>query len=411
MRVTVNFSLKRSKSRADGKCPVYVRCTINNQRFELSPGIFIIPQFWDDERQQVFGRTEETKVLNNRLDKINTRIQDVYNQLESKGEPFSALKVKNRLLGVSNEKGVLEILDGIIKGIEARIGSDYSVGTLKHYKTTRVRLAEFFKTRFGRNDMALSMVDYSFLNSFDLYLKTEFWLKPNTALTYHKHLKKVLNTAIAMNQISFNPYSSFKVTRNETHRDYLTSHELEQINNKEISTLRIEIIRDVFVFACYTGLGYAELNKLTENHIHIGDDGGEWIIIDRNKTDIRCRVPLLPQAKSILQKYENFPVNITRGKLLPVHSNQKMNEYLKELGDICGIKKNLSMHVARHTFATSITLANGVPIETVSKMLGHTSLKTTQIYARIVDSKISKDMEKLKLTLSKSTKRMTEVEE
>ncbi len=157
----------------------------------------------------------------------------------------------------------------------------------------------------------------------------------------------------------------------------------------------MEIIRDVFVFACYTGLGYAELSKLGHHHIQHGDDGGKWIIIDRTKTDIRCRVPLLPQAKAILQKYENFPLNRNKGKMLPVHSNQKMNEYLKELADICGIAKNLSMHVARHTFATSVTLANGVPIETVSKMLGHTSLKTTQIYARIVDSKISEDMKKL----------------
>jgi len=374
---------------------------MNNQRFELSTSIFIIPQSWDDERQQVFGRTEETKILNNRLSKIDTRIQDIYNQLESKGEPFSVLHVKNKLLGVSDDKGVLEILDGIIKGIEARVGNDYSEGTLKHYKTTRERLVEFFKTNFSRNDLPLSMVDYNFLNSFDLYLKTELWLKPNTALTYHKHLKKVLNTAIAMNLIFHNPYSLFKVTRNETHRDYLTIQELEQIKNKEICTLRMEIIRDVFVFACYTGLGYAELNILTAYHIHDGDDGGEWIIIDRNKTDIRCRIPLLPQAKSILQKYENFPINKNRGKLLPMRSNQKMNEYLKELAGICGIKKNLSMHVARHTFATSVTLANGVPIETVSKMLGHTSLKTTQIYARIVDSKISKDMEKLKLSLHK----------
>ena len=198
-----------------------------------------------------------------------------------------------------------------------------------------------------------------------------------------------------MNLISHNPYSSFKVSRNETHRDYLTIQELEQIKNKEVSTLRMEIIRDIFIFACYTGLGYAELKKLNSTHIHQGNDGGKWIIIERTKTDIRCRVPVLPQAKAILRKYKNFSENRNRGKLLPVHSNQKMNEYLKELADICGINKSLSMYVARHTFATSITLPNGVPIETVSKMLGHTSLKTTQIYARIVDSKISKDMKLL----------------
>ncbi|WP_159516878.1 site-specific integrase [Sunxiuqinia indica] len=395
MRITVSFSLKRSKSRADGKCPVYVRCTMNGQRFELSTGIFIIQESWDDGMQKVIGRTEEAKILNNRLDKIGSRVQDVYNQLESKGNPFSVFHVKSRLQGVSDEKGVIEILDNIIKGIEARVGNDYSEGTLKHYKTSRERLAHFFKIKLRKNDFPLSMVDYSFLNSFDLYLKTEHRLKPNTVLTYHKHLKKVLNTAIAMNLLSHNPYSSFKVSRNETHRDYLTIQELEKIKSKEINTLRMEIIRDVFVFACYTGLGYAELIELSHSHIHQGNDGGKWIIIDRNKTNIRCQIPLLPQAKAILGKYGNFPENKNKGKLLPVRSNQKMNEYLKELAEICGIKKKLSMHVARHTFATTVTLANGVPIETVSKMLGHTSLKTTQIYARIVDSKISKDMERL----------------
>lgn len=395
MRVTVNFSLKKTKLRADGKCPVYVRCTLNNQRFELSTGIFVLPESWSDKKQQIKGRTEETKILNNRLDKICTRVQDVYNQLESKGESCTALKVKNKLLGVSDEMGVLKILDCIINGIEARVGNDYSEGTLKHYKTTRERLSDFFKTKFGRNDLVLSMVDYSLLSSFDLYLKAELMLKPNTALTYHKHLKKVLNTAIAMNLLSVNPYSSFKVTRNETHRDYLTVLELNQIRSKDIRTSRMELVRDVFVFACYTGLGYAELSKLSNTHVQYGNDNGEWIVIDRNKTNIRCRIPLLPQAKAILQKYENFPVNRNREKLLPVNSNQKMNEYLKELAGICGINKNLSMHVARHTFATSVTLSNGVPIETVSKMLGHNSLKTTQIYARIVDSKISEDMRRL----------------
>ena len=400
MRVTVNFSLKRTKSRADGKCPVYVRCTMNNQRFELSTGIFIYPDSWDDERQQVVGRSEESRMLNNRLNRITNRVQAVYYQLESKGEPFSTLSVKNKLQGVSDEKGLLEILDGIITGIDARVGNDYSVGTLKHYKTTRERLIVFLKKKFGRNDVGLSSVDYNFLNSFDIYLKTEYQLKPNTALTYHKHLKKALNTGIAMNLISNNPYNSFKVSRNETHRDYLTIQELEQIKNKEISTLRMETIRDIFIFACYTGLGYAELKKLNDTHIHQGNDGGKWIIIDRTKTDIRCRIPILPQAKAILKEYENFPVSRNKGKLLPVNSNQKMNEYLKELAGICGINKNLSMHVARHTFATSVTLSNGVPIETVSKMLGHTSLKTTQIYARIVDSKISEDMNNLHERLS-----------
>ncbi len=163
MRVTVNLSLKRTKFRADGKCPVYVRCTKNSQRFELSTGIFICPESWDDVRQKVVGRSEEVKILNNRLNKIGNRVQDVYSQLESKGEPFSTLNVKDRLLGVNDEKGVLEILDIVIKGIDARVGNDYSEGTLQHYKTTRERLLEFLKKKFGRNEIGLSLIDYSWI--------------------------------------------------------------------------------------------------------------------------------------------------------------------------------------------------------------------------------------------------------
>lgn len=211
---------------------------MNNQRFELSSSIFICPESWDDDRQQIVGRSE-AKILNNRLNKIGSRVQEVYSQLESKGEPFSTLKVKDKLAGISDEKGVLEIMDIIVKGIDARVGNDYSEGTLKHYKTTRQRLLEFLKKKFGRNDIGLSLVDYSFLNSFGICLKTEYQLKPNAALTYHKHLKKAMNTGIAMNHISNNPYSSFKVSRNETRRDYLTIQELEQSKNKEIKTFHI----------------------------------------------------------------------------------------------------------------------------------------------------------------------------
>jgi len=175
--------------------------------------------------------------------------------------------------------------------------------------------------------------------------------------------------------------------------------EVRQIQVKKISVYRLELVRDIFVFACYTGLSYSDIAKLNSNHVQIGNDGNDWIIIDRTKTESRCRIPILPVAKEILKKYENNPVAQTTNRLLPILSNQKMNSYLKEIEDICSINKKLTMHVARHTFATSVTLSNGVPIETVSKMLGHTSLKTTQIYAKIVDLKISNDMNDLKIKL------------
>ncbi len=205
-----------------------------------------------------------------------------------------------------------------------------------------------------------------------------------------------MNDAIAMGHIQRNPYNSYKVKRAEGNRDFLTMKELRKIEQKRISVQRLELVKDMFVFACYTGMLYSDIYKLSFQHLQTGNDGESWIIIDRTKNKSRCRIPLLPTAKLIVQKYSNHPVSCQRGTILPIHSNQKMNAYLKEIADLCGISKNLSMHVARHTFATSVTLSNGVPIETVSKMLGHSSLKTTQIYARIVDDKISDDMKKLR---------------
>lgn len=400
MRVTVNFSLKRTKSRGDRKCPIYVRCTMNNQRFELSTGIFIIPDLWNDKLQQIKGRNEDSATLNKRLAKFTTKIQDAFNVLASIKEDFTVLELRDKVLGRRKILGLMEVFNYTVKDVESKVGIDYSEGTYSHYKTTRDRLGKFVLLEFQRSDIPVTMVTFGFINSFDVHLKTKYELKPNSALTYHKHLSKALKNPLALECHVENPYEIFTPTRNKTNRDYLTLGEVERIWEKPLKTQRLILVRDVFVFACYTGLSYAELEELNQCHIHLGDDGNKWIIIDRSKTDERSRVPLLRIAKQILEKYRYYAESNKLRKLLPIRSNQKMNEYLKELADLCGITKNLSMHVARHTFATSVTLSNGVPIETVSKMLGHTSLKTTQIYARIVDSKISADMKNLKNILS-----------
>lgn len=399
MRVAVCFQLKKSRSRLDGKCPLYVRCTYNGQRFEFSTNFFILSEMWNDSSQQVIGRTEDVKILNNRLDKIVSKIQDIYNQLESVGEPFDVISIKNKFLGRSNERGLLEVFDIVVQNVENKLGKDFSYGTLKHYRTSRRRLEEFIRKYTKKSDVALSKVDFSFINAFDVFLKAEKGALPNTALWYHKHVKKTFNTAIALGYITRSPYSSFKPTRNETHRDFLTLQELRVIQSKEIKVSRLDLVRDIFVFACYTGLSYSDIAKLDSSHIRKGSDGNVWIIINRTKTESRCRIPLLPIANDVLKKYGNHPAASSADRLLPVYSDQKMNSYLKEIATICGILKNLTMHVARHTFATSVTLSNGVPIETVSKMLGHSSLKTTQIYAKIVDSKISNDMNQLLIKL------------
>ena len=215
-------------------------------------------------------------------------------------------------------------------------------------------------------------------------------------------LKKIIRQCVANDWLDKDPFKSYKITTKETHRNFLMEDELETLIKKNISVPRLDQVRDIFLFSCYTGLSYTDVMALTRNNISIGIDGEQWIFTTRAKTDTTSRVPLLPVAKNIIEKYSNRPDIINSGKLLPKLTNQRLNSYLKEISDVCEFKKTLTFHCARHTFATTVTLTNGVPIETVGKMLGHKSLRTTQIYAKILDTKVSSDMQILKQKLLKA---------
>lgn len=399
MKIIINFSLRKNRESADGKSPIYVRFTIKNKRVDLSTGIFVPQDQWDESKQHLKGKIPGARVLNERLDKMKTEIQDIYNQMRSSGEEFDATTIKNRLLNTEESKGVLFVFDYYLNSILAKLNKGYSMETYKHYKSSRKRLAEFISTQLKKTDVPIQSINYKFLDSFDIYIKKDFNNQQNTAWNYHKHLRRVLNLAVSLDYIDKNPYSKFKVGLDETHREILSMEELKRMEDKNIQIERLSVVRDIFIFACYTGLSFADIAKLGRIHLQHGADGKEWIIIDRSKTNNRCRIPILPKAREILKRYEDYPKISNKDILLPVLTNQKMNSYLKELGDICDISKNITMHIARHTFATSVTLGNGVPIETVSKVLGHTSLKTTQIYAKVLDKKISEDMDLLQAKL------------
>ncbi|KJF45358.1 site-specific integrase [Draconibacterium sediminis] len=404
MRVIIHFYPRKSRLNDDGQLPIYVRFTVKSKRVDLSTGLFIQPKHWSDAKGRVKDRAPYAYNVNERLDKLKTEIQDYFNQLRSSGEDYSVKTIKDYLLQVTNSKGILEIFDYYLESILAKLNKGYSMETYKHYKSSRKRLATFIRFKYKQNDFPVEKIKFAFLDAFDVYLKQKFKVHQNTAWNYHKHLRRILNLAISMEHISKNPYNKYKVGLEPTHREILTIEELTRLEEKEIQIERMSVVRDIFVFACYTGLSYSDIYKLNKSHLHKGIDKKDWIIIDRTKTSNRCRIPLIPEAKRILNKYSNYPKNENSGKLLPVLTNQKMNSYLKELGDICNINKDITMHIARHTFATSVTLANGVPIETVSKILGHTSLKTTQIYAKVLDQKISEDMDLLQTRLSEKKK-------
>lgn len=199
-------------------------------------------------------------------------------------------------------------------------------------------------------------------------------------------------------------FLGYKLTKREIERHFLTSEELEVIASKDFATPRLKQVRDIFLFCCYTGLAYADVKKLKRNEIATGIDGEKWIFTHRQKTETPTRLPLLPPAMEILERYKDHPQCENSGQLLPVLCNQKMNGYLKEIADVCGVTKKMTTHIARHTFATTVTLCNGVPIETVGKMLGHRNLKTTQHYAKILDKKVSEDMKVLRSKFSQSVK-------
>lgn len=404
MKIIINFLLRKNRKTEEDYCPIYVRFTYNGQRVELSTGLSSTSLQWDETRQRVNNKIPGAKVNNERLDRIRTEIQDIFNLYRSTDENFDVYSIKNKLLNIQESKGILAVFDFYLESILAKLNKGYSMETYKHYKSSRKRLADFISSKLKRNDVSVQLIDYKFLDAFDVFIKNGFNNVQNTAWNYHKHLRRVLNLAISLDYIDKNPYSKYKVGLDETHREILSMEELQKIETKQIHIERLCVVRDIFVFACYTGLSFSDIAKLSRNHLQFGSNGKEWIIIDRSKTNNRCWIPILPKAKELIKKYENYPSIANKNVVLPVLTNQKMNSYLKELGDICGINKSITMHIARHTFATTVTLGNGVPIETVSKLLGHSSLKTTQIYAKVLNKKIGEDMDQLMEKLNKIEK-------
>lgn len=221
-------------------------------------------------------------------------------------------------------------------------------------------------------------------------------------MKYLRNFKKIVLIALKNEWIARDPFARYQMSLKEVKKEYLTKEEIQALYNREFEMERLEHVRDIFLFCCYTGLAYADVKKLTPENISKGLDGEYWIFVDRTKTGSSSNVPLLPIASEIMKKYKEHPMVVNSGNILPVISNQKMNAYLKELATLCKINKNITFHMARHTFATTVTLSNGVSIETVGSMLGHKNLKTTQIYAKVVQEKVSQDMKKLKDTLSGS---------
>lgn len=398
--LNVLFYLKKPKGYRSGTLPIYVRIGVDGISKEISTKWNCEPQKWHTKFQKAMGSSEDVRTLNADIAKLLSKIYTAEEALRKNDAIVTADAIKQIISGKSSAN---HLLLGIFKkhneNMFALIGKDYAKGTFERYETSLEHTRTFIKYKYGTDDIDIKKLNFDFISGYEFWLKTVRNCNHNTTMKYLANFRKIINSCIRHGWLSKDPFVGFKMTKKEVIKVILTDEELKTIREKSFCTPRLNHIRDIFIFCCYTGLAYADVYKLTKDDIIIGIDKKLWIQTTRQKTNTGCKVPLLAVPLSILNQYQLHPQCINSGKLLPVPSNQKMNAYLKEIADICGINKLLTFHTARHTFATTVTLSNGVPIETISKMLGHTSIKTTQIYAKVLDRKISQDMGRLEQSM------------
>ena len=391
------FYIRKQKNYKGGAMPIYMRITVNGKRADMSAGRECEPVKWNSHAGRAIGTKEEIKSLNNYLDSLQSKVRDAHQALIDANQTITTESLLNQFTGKTQKsRYLMQLFTEHNVKVKALIGNGFEANTLKGYNTSEKHLTGYLQNEYGKTDIEISQLNHAFITGFEFYLKAQCKISGVSAAKYIKHLKKIVNHCIANNWLKQNPFINFKSSAKAKERTYLTQQELDAITNKKFVVERLVQVRDVFVFCCYTGLSYADVKKLRRNEIGIGMDGDKWIFTSRQKTDTSSRIPLLPVALTILNRYQDHPQCENKGLLLPVLSNQKMNAYLKEIADLSDVVKHLTFHLARHTFATTVTLSNNVPIETVSKMLGHTNIKTTQHYAKILDLKVSHDMAALK---------------
>jgi len=400
--LNILFFPKRGRSTPDEYAILYTRITINGKRSEFSTGRKIELNKWNSESNQGRGNSPEIKILNRYLDTVKAKLYEIHDKLLRDNKVIAPSAVKDAYLGKGEkQRMLLEVFQEHNDQIKNLIGKGYTKGTLQCYNAAKNHVGEFLAFHYQKKDIPIQEVDYKFITGFEYFLKSEKDCAHNTAQKYIVNFKKIIRIAYANQWIEKDPFFHWKGSWKNSEREYLTEEELQLLIEKEFDITRLEQVKDIFLFCCYTGLAYADVKKLSKDDIIFGINGKRWIKTKRQKTDSLSSIPLLLVSESILEKYSLHPYVIAGKGILPVLTNQKSNAYLKEIADLCGIKKNLTTHLARHTFATTVTLSNGVSMESVSKMLGHKSLKTTQIYAKVVDKKVGKEMDELEALRTK----------
>lgn len=396
-KITLHFYLRSKKAVATGLLPLYVRLTVNGERLEFSSKKFIEKSKWSEDLSKMKGNSEEARSINGYLDSVKAQVTNIQMSLNHKRETVRIEAFKKALFGaVDQERMIIPIYKDHNNKIESLLGNGYAPGTLERFKISLKHLEEFLVWKYEIKDIAIDKIDYALITDFEFYLRSVKSCSNNTAVKYVRNFRKIIKICLSNDWLEKDPFVKYDGKMKEVETEFLTEEEIQNIYSKKFRTPRLELVRDIFIFCCFTGLAYVDVKGLKPDHVGLGIDGQKWIFKNRQKTDTKSKIPLLPIPEELIAKYATHPKCLNEDRVLPVLSNQKMNGYLKEIGDLCEITKDITFHMARHTFATSVTLTNGVPIESVSKMLGHKNIQTTQHYARVLDKKVSEDMQNLR---------------
>ncbi len=380
-----------NESDSAGRCPVMGRLTIGRSESVFSAKMLAPRSLWTSGRMK--GKSAEAVEINRRLDELRASALAIYREQSAVRERVTAEEVKCLLLGMaSRQETLLEYFHSYIEHFEKRVGVNRTAKSALTYRCACGHVGRFLSERLRLSDIPFSALDRSFIDKFDLYLRTGRRLAPSSTVLYMSLLHTIINKAVAAGIITADPFAGYEPPRPEREQRYLSREELQRLMTTPLPSSRLYLVRDLFLFSCYTGISYGDLCRLTVANLETAEDGTVWIKAAREKTNVEFEIPLLDLPLHIIDKYRDIASD---GKLLPMYGNSELNRGLKHLAAACSIDRKLTFHMARHTYATEITLSHGVPMETVSRMLGHSRVDTTQIYAQVTDNKIDTDTQSL----------------
>jgi integrase len=396
-RCTIRVFIRKYRLNKDGKAPLLMRLTVNGRRWDSALKVGINPDNWDKRKERANRDDRYSNLVNETIESTKFRIHKIKLGIEDEGKVLTLEAVKNKFLDKDkNHRTILELFQKHNQECELKVGVQITNATYVRYKTCYKHVKEFIRKEYKVEDVPVSEINRRLYDRFEYYLKKEKKCAHNTTIKYIRNFNKIVRIAVEQGWLIKSPYKDIGYRLEDIDKPYLSMDELNSIIEKEISIKRLDIIRDIFVFCCHSGLSFSDVKELKSDNIQIGIDKNKWIIKNRKKTNIVSKIPLLDTPAKIIEKYKDYPRSANVTTLLPVPSNQKMNAYLKEIADITKIEKVLTTHTARRTFATTIMLQNGVNMEAVSKMLGHTSLFMTRKYAKIDEFYIAQETEKIR---------------